>query len=74
MLIHYNSSILSLLKVCAVALSKLFFSSCKFIYTVSLLKTTSHVKVVEPTQDKEYKILVRLRNDMNKSANKRGAW
>ena len=65
LLIHYNSRNLSLLKVCAVVLSKLFFSSCKFIYTASLLKTTFHVKVVEPTQDKEYKILVHLRNDLN---------
>ena len=67
-LIDYKLSNLSLLKVCAVALSKLFFSSCKFIYTVSLLKTTFHAKVAEPTQDKEFKILVHPRNDSNLTA------
>ena len=67
-LIDYKLSNLSLLKVCAVALSKLFFSSCKFIYTVSLLKTTFPAKVAEPTQDKEFKILVHPRNDSNLTA------
>ena len=53
----------SSLKVCVDVLLKLSFFSYKFIYMDLLLKTISLAKVVELTQDKEFKIHVHLRND-----------
>ena len=57
------SSNFSSLKVCVDVSLKLSSCSYKYIYMDLLLKIISLVKVVELTQDKEFKIHVHLRND-----------